>query len=139
MLPRILCDDNTMNPDDALAATIDRIQAAFAKSGVQHDSTLHVGSQMLEAGFTNVQVVQKKVPVGPWARNRTMRLVGRLMVLSCEALITSLDQLFDKLAMSEGERRQVVAETMASLNDKRPHRYVMYYFWFAQKPVTREE
>lgn len=40
------------------------------------DRVLKLGEALREAGFVDVEERSFKVPIGPWAKNKTLRLIG---------------------------------------------------------------
>lgn len=52
------------------------ITTALARGGVNFSSAPLLAQKMRGAGFTNVTEQILHVPIGPWARNRLLKLVG---------------------------------------------------------------
>ncbi|KAG6094966.1 hypothetical protein E4U30_002892 [Claviceps sp. LM220 group G6] len=72
---------------------------------------------------------------GPWAKDRTMRIVGLYQKIAVEDGIPFLTgRPFQALEMSEAEAEVTIAMTRKGLDDPTVHRHFNYYFWYAQKP-----
>jgi hypothetical protein len=87
------------------------------------------------AGFENIQCVVKKVPIGPWARDKTLRNVGMYQKVAVQALMPAFSgRPFTALGMSQVESQVILAHARRGLQNTGVHRYFDYYFWYAQKP-----
>ncbi|EOO03882.1 putative methyltransferase domain-containing protein [Phaeoacremonium minimum UCRPA7] len=129
------CDDETMKDDDIIKRYYETCQLAMKSFGYDIDKPLHLQGYLEKVGFTNVQCIIKKLPLGTWPKDKTLRLVGHYTYL---ALIDSLPALlakpFANLGMSEEERQVWGAKVRQAAKETDVHRYYNYYFWFAQKP-----
>jgi hypothetical protein len=54
----------------------DNVTAGLAALKVNFDATLDLADMLRAAGFTNVTTRIFQVPIGPWAKNRVLKLVG---------------------------------------------------------------
>lgn len=52
------------------------ITSALAKSNVNFSSAPLLAQKMVNAGFTNVTEQVLHIPIGPWARNKWLKMVG---------------------------------------------------------------
>ncbi|CAI4213254.1 unnamed protein product [Parascedosporium putredinis] len=130
-----MCDDGTMLPDDPVKALYDLAAQAFLKFGMNVTVTSELEPLLREAGFENIHCVVKKVPIGPWAKDKTLRLVGKYQELAVQDIIpTFAGRPFEALGMSQTESQVMLAMARKGLADLSIHRYFNYYFWFAQKP-----
>ncbi|KAB5554621.1 S-adenosyl-L-methionine-dependent methyltransferase [Coniochaeta sp. 2T2.1] len=129
------CDDGTMKDDDIMKRYYETCQKAMGMFGYNLDLGSKVGEYLERAGFGNVTCIKKKSPLGTWAKDKTMRLIG---LYTKEAALTSIKSVmgkpFDALGISETEKAVWAARIKASVNDNSVHRYYHYYFWYAQKP-----
>jgi len=130
------CDDGTMQEDDTMRLYYQTCFGAMAKFGMDIAKGVTVRENLERAGFVNIGCVVKKVPMGPWARDRTLRLVGQYAKLAAleGVKLTVLGKPFAAMGYGETERNIWAAKIRQSLNDDKIHRYYYYYFWFAQKP-----
>jgi len=130
-----MCDDGTILPDDPVKALYDLAAQAFLKFGMNVTVTSELEPLLREAGFENIHCVVKKVPIGPWAKDKTLRLVGKYQELAVQDIIpTFAGRPFEALGMSQTESQVMLAMARKGLADLSIHRYFNYYFWFAQKP-----
>ncbi|KAI1074888.1 S-adenosyl-L-methionine-dependent methyltransferase [Whalleya microplaca] len=128
-------DDGTLAPDDGAQGFYELAHAAFRKLGFDAHLAARLREPLEAAGFRNVQCVVKKVPVGPWARDRTLRLVGLyLQTVIREFVPVCAARPLAVLGLSDAERAAWRAKAVRSLEDPYPHRYWNVYFWYGQKP-----
>ena len=125
-----------MREDDTMRLYYEACFGAMAKFGMDIAKGRTVRENLEKAGFVNINCVVKKVPMGPWARDRTLRLVGQYAKLAAleGVKLTVLGKPFAAMGYDEMEREVWAAKIRQSLNDESIHRYYNYYFWFAQKP-----
>ncbi|KAL2176904.1 S-adenosyl-L-methionine-dependent methyltransferase [Thermothelomyces heterothallicus CBS 202.75] len=117
----VLCDDSTMPDDDPF--------------GMDVTPPKLLEPLLRDAGFHDIQCIVKKVPIGPWVRNETLRLVGLYQKTAVLDLMPALSaRPFTALGMSRVESQVTLAEARKAPDDMNVHRYFYYYFWFAQKP-----
>ncbi len=69
-------DDHSMSPDHPVAEFWRLIAEALSALGVNFHSTLVLPDMMREAGFINVETRILNAPIGPWAKNEVLKLVG---------------------------------------------------------------
>ena len=135
-----LCDDGTMSDDDPVKHMYDLANRAFAKFGANVTMAKDLEPQLREAGFENIQCIVKKVPIGVWAKDKTMRLIGLYQKMAVLDLMPALaGRPFAALGMSQVESQVTLAHARRGLEDSSVHRYFNYYFWFAQKPVVKDD
>ncbi|KAK0721052.1 S-adenosyl-L-methionine-dependent methyltransferase [Lasiosphaeris hirsuta] len=131
----VLCEDGTMPDNDPVKYTYELAAQAFAKFGMRVTLPKDLEPLLRDAGYENIQCVVKKVPIGVWARDKTMRLIGMYQKMAVLDLLPAVaGRPFAALGMSEIESQVTIAHTRRGLNDASVHRYFHYYFWFAQKP-----
>ncbi|KAI4594494.1 hypothetical protein KJ359_008283 [Pestalotiopsis sp. 9143b] len=130
------CDDGTMLPDDAVAGFYKLVVEAFAKLGLDIHAPCKLDKPLEAAGFTNVQCVVKKIPIGTWARDRRLRLVGHYLKLVIQDFLPALtNKPFTILGLNQVEREMWRTATFKALDDMSAHRYWNFYFWSGQKPA----
>ncbi|GAB1319386.1 Helix-turn-helix, Psq [Madurella fahalii] len=127
-------DDGTMGENDVLKQFYELCVQAMAKFGMNLNLGTKVGEYLERAGFINVTCIRKKLPIGTWPRDKTMRLIGLYVRENMYQSLPSLGKAFANLGMSETEREAFAAKVRESAEDARLHRYYNYYFWYAQKP-----
>ena len=88
-----------------------------------------------DAGFTNIHCKVHKVPIGVWAKDKTLRLIGLYQKTAVlEFISTFAGRPFEALGLNPVEVQVILARARKSLEDPQVHRYFNYYFWYAQKP-----
>jgi hypothetical protein len=130
----ILCDDSTMPDDDPVKYMYELCHRAFTKFGMDVTLPKRLEPMLRDAGFENIQCVVKKVPIGPWARDKTLRVIGMYQKIAIQDIMPVLaGRPFKALGMSQMQSEVTLAHARRGLADTGVHRYFYYYFWFAQK------
>ncbi|KAI0004044.1 S-adenosyl-L-methionine-dependent methyltransferase [Xylariaceae sp. FL0662B] len=130
------CDDGTLcAATDGAAGFYALAHAAFAKLGFDAHLAAHLRAPLEAAGFRDVRCVVKKVPVGPWARDPTLRLAGLyLRTIIREFVPVCAARPLAVLGLGAAEREAWRAKAVRALDDMSVHRYWNVYFWYGQKP-----
>lgn len=126
-----------MKEDDPVKVMYDLAGQAFSKMGLDVTMAKKLRTALTAAGFEEIQCVVKKVPIGDWALDETLRYVGtyqRVAVLDLMSVLAG--RPFGALGMSEVESQVTLAHARRGLSDRSVHRYFEYYFWYARKPVA---
>lgn len=130
-----LCDDGTMPDDDPVKHLYALAGQAFRKFGMNVTLPKDLRPMLEEAGFTNIQCVIKKVPIGVWARDKTLRVIGLYQKEAVREILPVIGgRPFAALGMSQAEIELTIALARKGLDNTNVHRYFHYYFWFAQRP-----
>lgn len=130
------CDDGTMAQDDALNMYYKMADEAFFKLGFDIHRAARLGDDLRDAGFVNVQCVVKKVPVGVWARDKNLRLIGWYLRLAIQDFLPVIaNRPLVALGLNEVERQVWRAAASKALENGNVHRYWNFYFWYGQKPI----
>jgi hypothetical protein len=125
-----------MPDNDPVKYMYELAQRAFTSFGMNVTLPKDLEPMLRRAGFENVQCVVKKVPIGPWARDKTLRVIGMYQKMAIQDLMPAIGgRPFAALGMSPVESQVTLAHARTALNDTRVHRYFHYFFWFAQKPA----
>jgi hypothetical protein len=126
-----------MRDDDPVKYMYDLAGKAFAKFGMDVTLPKRLEPLIHSAGFENIHCIVKKVPIGVWAKDKTLRLIGlyqKMAVLDMLPVIAG--RPFDALGISQAEGQVTLVFARQGLEDTQVHRYFNYYFWYAQKPET---
>jgi hypothetical protein len=124
-----------MTDDDDLKSLYDTAGAAYKKFGMSTTLPAELEPYLRDAGFENIHCKVMKVPIGTWARDKTMRLIGLYQKLAVVDFIPTLaGRPFQALQIAEAEAEVRVALARKALENSSVHRYFNYYFWYAQKP-----
>ena len=76
--PRVNCDDGSLPPDSSIAAFGKATWDAAENWGHSLDTCYTMRSVMEKVGFIDVHEKARKLPIGPWPRDPTLKEVGRL-------------------------------------------------------------
>lgn len=133
-IPQILCDDGTMSDEDPLRIFFDASTQGLRTFGGEPLKGLHLEETLVGAGFTNIHVITKKVPIAAWPRDKHLKTVG---MFTRAVILDSLGALAAKplaaLGISAEDRRALVTQVKRSLNDRRIHRYMKCVICYGQK------
>ncbi|KAK4032859.1 S-adenosyl-L-methionine-dependent methyltransferase [Parachaetomium inaequale] len=131
----VLCDDGTMPDNDPVKYMYELAQRAFTKFDMNVTLPKDLEHLLLEAGFESIQCVVKKVPIGGWARDKKLRVIGTYQKMVVEGFMSVLRlRPFTALGMSQDESQEIVDHARKALADTTVHRHLHYFVWFAQKP-----
>lgn len=130
------CDDGTMSDADHVLSLYKLAGRAWSRFGMDVLLAEKLGPLLTAAGFEDVRSVVRKVPIGPWPRDKKLRVIGAYQKVAVEELIQSLaGRPFEALGLSHEESNMRLALARSALNDGSVHRYFDYYFWYARKPL----
>ncbi|KAG6243006.1 hypothetical protein E4U25_002283 [Claviceps purpurea] len=130
-----MCDDGTMPNDDAVKHLYELVERSFEKFGLKANLAPQLGTYLEKAGFEDIRCQVMKVPIGPWTKDKTMRIIGQYQKsVIVDGLPFLAGRPFQALEMSDAEIEATIAKARKRLHDPKVHRYLNYYFWYAQKP-----
>ncbi|KPM45556.1 hypothetical protein AK830_g945 [Neonectria ditissima] len=131
---RANCDDGSLTPDAPLAKFFDTAETAVANFGMKFRAGENLREPLEKAGFTNITCKILKVPIGTWAKDKKLRLIG----LYCR---TAVGDMFGAMAakplrkiLDPVDIELFLAAARKDLHDGSKHSYEKYYFWMGQKP-----
>ncbi|GKT41649.1 secondary metabolism regulator LAE1 [Colletotrichum spaethianum] len=135
-------EDDWLNGDNfdfvhfrMMGMALKRLDKAFGRFGLHFHNARDLGPRLEAAGFKNIQCEVKKVPIGTWPKDNTLRLVGNYMKETAAGIATAfVGKPFEALGLLEVERQVWLATVKKALEDRSKHRYFNQYFWYAQKP-----
>jgi len=123
-----------MPDDDPFKTLYELAGQAYGRFGFDTQLPSKLEPLLREAGFENIHLKVKKVPIGVWPRDKTMRLVGLYQKAAVYDFIgTFAGRPFEALGISREESEVRIALARRGLQDTKVHRYFNYYFWYAQK------
>ncbi|EXV00010.1 methyltransferase [Metarhizium robertsii] len=138
-IPQILCDDGTMSEEDPLRIFFDASTQGLRTFGGEPLRALNLEETLVGAGFTNIHVITKKVPIAAWPRDKHLKTVG---MFTRAVILDSLGALAAKplaaLGIPSEDRRALVTQVKRSLNDRRIHRYMKFVICYGQKKENSE-
>ncbi|KAG6256334.1 hypothetical protein E4U23_002406 [Claviceps purpurea] len=133
-IPQVLCDDGTMSDEDPLRVFMDASTQGLRTFGGEPLQALDLEDTLVGAGFTNVHVITKKVPIAAWPRDKHLKTVG---MFTRAVILDSLGALAAKplaaLDIPLEDRRALVTQVKRSLNDRKIHRHMKCVICYAQK------
>lgn len=132
------CDDGTMPEDYGPLEMAGLIHEALARFGVDTHSADRNPERAEAAGFVDLRHSVIKLPVGPWARDKTMKTVGlynRSSIYDGLHGIT-MGPLTRGLKWSTQEVEVFLTGVRKDLMDKRIHSYITWHSIYAQKPLS---
>lgn len=136
-IPEIRCDDGSMEDDDPLRKFLDLAADGIRSLGCSKYGVYDAKESLEKAGFTNIHVVTKDIPIGPWVGDQKLRDIGSSMkVLAAWSLSALAAKPFAALGISQEQRVLLMEQASASLQDwRRIHRYVRFRVCCGQKPA----
>lgn len=114
---------------------IERYQEAYneaAKKAGLKNPVAELGDYLRGAGFVDVAVVVRKLPVGPWAKDPQKKILGRWGFAIVEQGVTSYGlALFTRhLEMSSEEANELCQKAFAEMRRRDVH--ISYEQWFVE-------
>merc|ERR1711939_439816 len=135
------CDDGTLPSDAACSRWVDLWNFGIEKFGlVGRCLPEKMADQMRNAGFINVQIVPRKMPIGTWPRDPDLRQSGLFSLVGMLEGLSGLSQrVFTKaLGWSVEEMELLLMDVRRELKNRRIHTYFPIYVVYGQKPpLTR--
>jgi len=87
------------------------------------------------AGFTDIHIQWFNWPVGPWAKHKKNKLIGKLTFMNFFDLLGSVGPLFQKfLDYTAEETDTLIAEVRKEMRVQKLHFYQPICFCYAKKP-----
>jgi hypothetical protein len=137
---RANCDDGTLAPDAPLKRFFDTAETAVKTFGMNFRAGEKLGPILEKAGFVNVKYIVHKVPIGTWAKDKRLRLIGMYCRTAVNDMFGAMAaKPFRNLDMSETEIQLFLAAARSDLNNAAIHAYEKFYFWMGQKPGAKED
>ncbi|KAM4057256.1 methyltransferase [Hirsutella rhossiliensis] len=117
------CDDGTMSDDDSFKRLYEIAREAYSKFGMSTTIAAELEPYLRDAGFTNIHCRVLKVPIGVWARDETMRLIGLYQKTAVvEFISTFAGRPFEALGIPAAEIQLTLAMARKALEDTSVHR-----------------
>ncbi|CEI64680.1 unnamed protein product [Fusarium venenatum] len=130
----VCCDDGTMKKDDPLQVFFDTCARGMQKYGYTSFGKSDVQKTLVSAGFTQVDVVNKKVPISPWPKDERLKDIGTMMEANISDLIRAMAiKPLIALGMSADERKEMVSQACQSLKKGKAQRYMNCRIVFGKK------
>ncbi|KAM0550592.1 hypothetical protein ACHAPJ_008850 [Fusarium lateritium] len=132
------CDDGTLRPDFTPPQMVDNIKAGLAKFGIEMHAAEKNEDRLRDAGFVNIRHEIKKVPVGPWPKDKNLKMIGlynRSVIYDGLQAIT-MGPYTRGLGWTPEEVEIFLVRVRKDLMDPSVHSYVHFHSLCAQKPYN---
>ncbi|QPC75446.1 hypothetical protein HYE68_006198 [Fusarium pseudograminearum] len=130
----VCCDDGTMKKDDPLQVFFDTCARGMRKYGCTNFGKSNIRESLVSAGFTQVEVVNKKVPIARWPKDEGLKDIGTMMEANISDLIGAMAiKPLIALGMSTDERKGMISQACQSLKKGKAHRYMNCRIVFGKK------
>ncbi|KAF3051989.1 hypothetical protein E8E11_010524 [Didymella keratinophila] len=131
-------EDESAQDDNKVIEFCRVFNAACDKIGRHGSPGQHLKGWTEEAGFVNVHHDIRKVPVGPWARDKKLKQIGGIFRVNLEELLeAALLGLLVRVEDWRPEEVQVfIAQIREALRDKSVHLMEEFHTVWAQKPLN---
>ena len=133
-LPAKIIDDF---PEDQCHFIINNgyIKDAMKSIGINLEAPKQWKEQLEEAGFTNIHVKWFNWPMGPWAKGKKNKVLGKLTWSNFYEGIHTVAPLLAKVrGWDEAQKQEYVDNVQAEMQEGKIHVYVVVGYWYAQKP-----
>lgn len=123
-----------MKNDDPLKVFFDTCAQGMRKYGCTNFGKSNVRKALRSAGFVQVQVVDKKVPISRWPQDEGLKDIGTLMEANISDLIVAMAvKPLIALGIPEDERKEMISQACKSLKNGKAHRYMNCRIVFGKK------
>ncbi|KAH0421431.1 hypothetical protein CcaCcLH18_13429 [Colletotrichum camelliae] len=135
------CDDGSMPSDCTLPKFTSLVKVGLAKFGVEHFAADHHVERLEAAGFVNQINDAKKLPVGPWAKEKDLKIIGRYSQAAVYDGLhaNTIAPLTRGLGWSSTEVEIFLVQLRKDLMNPSIHSYAHYYSMSGQKPLEVKE
>lgn len=137
-IPGALSDDNTIPPNSGYVECGRLYFQMAEKMGAPLDAPRSWAHQMRDTGFTNVQDVVYKLPMGSWPRSKRLRTIGRLeqiMILEGGFEAYMLRGYTQILGGRVEDLQIILALARREIKDPSVHTYVQFHVTYGMKPA----
>jgi hypothetical protein len=136
IFPRVSSDDNTIPPDYPIIKFYAMMKTALRdKYGFDLGILEHLPDLLESVGFVNVHRKVYHMPLGEWARDAHLRLLGGYFR---EVLLDLMGAMATRPLIEAGyekeELEDMVREATAAASNRKIHAYLPIHFVWAQKP-----
>ncbi len=126
-----------MSDDDELFRFCNLVKDALEDRDMDFNKCRALRGPLTRAGFTNIELVKAKIPIGEWGADEKQKKIGYLLLLSILDITTAITgKMLEDMGLSRLEREVWSATVKKSATDLSVHRYLTFYIWTAQKPYS---
>jgi len=138
IFPNIGCDDGTVPADWPPRRFYDTCDQVFSSTyGFDIKFVEHLPQDLERIGFVNVQRKVYHIPLGEWAKDANLRVIGGfLKEIFLDLVAVMATKPFIEAGLDRDDIDELVHSTRAAVNNKRFHAYIPVHFVWAQKPFT---
>ncbi|KAK0649580.1 S-adenosyl-L-methionine-dependent methyltransferase [Cercophora newfieldiana] len=133
--------DGTLKPDNAMVKMTEGLIEACAKIGRTLDPAPSMEGWVKDAGFENVKVETKKLPIGSWPRDARLKECGTLMAVNfvegVEAFTAALFR--DVLGWSQEEVSALNEAVRSTVRRGDAHAIYDFHIIIGQKPLQESK
>ncbi|KAL2177144.1 S-adenosyl-L-methionine-dependent methyltransferase [Thermothelomyces heterothallicus CBS 202.75] len=138
MVPRVSCDDNTVTPDHPLIKFYSMVKPVLReKYGFEIRILDTLPTLLQNLGFVNVHRKIFHMPLGEWARDPHLRLLGGYFR---EIMIGFVGAMAVRPLVEAGYEKDEIGDLVRAVTEavgnRRLHAYLPIHFVWAQKPPT---
>ena len=134
------CDDGTMPEGDdyGFARFVSHINEAFSRFDVNLGAVEEYGELVTEGGFTHIQEMIWKVPIGAWPRDPKLKTVGLYNLSTIAGALPSVSIAASTRAMdwTAIEVDAFLVDVRRSLMNPNIHSYYTFHSVFGQKSMA---
>ncbi|KAG4261197.1 hypothetical protein FPRO04_08188 [Fusarium proliferatum] len=120
---RANCDDGSLAPDAPLAKFFDTAEQAVASFGMKFRAGENLREPLEKAGFTNVSCKVLKVPIGTWAKDKKLRLIGLYLKTAVSDMFGAMAAKPLRKILEPEEIEVFLANARKDLNNVNIHSY----------------
>lgn len=131
---RANCDDGSLPEDAPLKRFFDTASEAVKSFNMNFRAGENLGDMIKEAGFVNVGCVKLKVPIGTWAKDPKLRLIGMYLRTAVNDMFGAMAAKPLRKVMDPVEIELFLKKAREDLSNPNIHAYENYFFWTGQKP-----
>ncbi|KAF4862724.1 Secondary metabolism regulator LAE1 [Colletotrichum siamense] len=131
------CDDGSMPSDCTLPKFTSLVKESLEKFGVELFAADHHIERLEAAGYVNQVNDTKKLPVGPWAKENDLKIIGRYSQAAVYDGLhaNTIAPLTRGLGWSSTEVEIFLVQLRKDLMNPSIHSYAHYYSMSGQKPL----
>jgi hypothetical protein len=91
--------------------------------------------QLHAAGFIDIHMKWFNWPIGPWAKDRKSKLLGKIAFMNfCDGIDTTIPVFMNVLGWKIEEAQVLIADVKKEWKEQKVHCYQQVCFCYAQKP-----
>jgi len=129
------CDDPVAAATSKIIMYNKRLMEVAERMGCNVQAPLLWHEHLQEAGFVDIHCRWYNWPIGPWAKHKKNKELGRLAYADFYEGMASVAPIFQRVLGYTAEEAQVlVAETRKEFREQKVHAYQQCCFCYARKP-----